>query len=811
VHHRNHTFNEQRRDFIKAMATAYAAMALNRSRLIRAANAEAVAEPSVSGPAAPNISGLAADVRPIIGTDAHGHVFPGAALPFSLVQASPDTPMPKTRNDIWNNIPGSRVDLLLKALNTPLGQWDHTSGYHYSDTGICGFSHTHLSGTGRGDLGDVLLQPITGAVRWEEGIPGKGDGYASGFSHEQEIARAGYYSVMLLDHGVLAEMTATTRCGMHRYSYPASKQSHVILDLVHGIGTGTIVKGNINIENKTTISGYRTNNGWATDRDCYFVAEFSQPFMATLWAAGRELSPDTQTVTDVQVKAALSFFNGVSDPLIVKVGISPTGIAGARKNLAAEIPGWDFDQIQRAAANAWNDALGAIDVEIPDDPSRQVFYTNMYHGLIAPITFNDVDGSYRGEDKKNHPFNGFTKYATFSIWDIFRCEFPFLTITRPPQFINDVVRSLLADYVELNRHTVPLWPLWAGETFDMTGFHAVVLTLEAYVRGFRNWDVSAMYAALKDTAMGNRSFLDQFREYGFIPTGPKKQSVSRTLDYAYDYWCLGALAELLGHSDDARHFYQLGQNYRNLFDPKTGFMRGKNLDGTWREPFRPDEEFWEDYTESDAWQATFNVMHDMTGLIDLYGGDANFIAKLDALFAAPPGAVNAPADISGFVGQCAQGNEPSNHLPYLYSFSGASWKTQYWVRQVLKLCYNNTPTGLPGNDDCGQISTWAVFAALGFYPVSANGVYVLGSPTVNRAVIKNPADKMAFTIITENNSPENVYIQRVTLNGKDLQRSWITHAQITAGGELVFQMSPQPNKEWGHAPEQRPPSGLLPF
>ncbi|HTV48404.1 MAG TPA: GH92 family glycosyl hydrolase [Phycisphaerae bacterium] len=807
-----------RRIFLKNLAMLSAAMVINKSSVSRADSAEPAlgGKLTASGITVPPISGPAANVRPTIGTGGHGHVFPGAALPFGLVQVSPDTPKATTPFGIWPSIPGTRVDLLLDALNTTLGQWDHSSGYHYTDTAICGFSHTHISGCGIGDLGDVLLVPITGAIRWEPGTLENNDGYASLFSHEQEAACAGYYSVLLLNHGILAELTATMRCGMHRYTFPAGVPRHVILDLVHVIYNGTVTAGNINVENSTTISGFRSTKGWAKERDCYFVAEFSQPFDALFWANGqalptRAMRGGPESITDLQVKAALSFDETFTEPLIIKVGISATSIAGAKKNLAKEIPGWDFDQIQRAALDEWNSALSAIDAEIPDESDRQVFYTAMYHGMVAPATFNDVDGSYRGEDKKNHPYKGFTKYATLSIWDIFRCEFPFLMLTQLPQLANDVVQSLLADYVELNRHTMPVWPLWAYETFCMDGFHSAALVLSAYVRGFRDWDAQAVYAALKDTAMNNPDKrVDEFRKFGFVPTGPKKSSVSCTLDFAYDFWCVGALAELLGKTDDAKEFYKLSQNYRNLFDPKTGFMRGKNLDGTWREPFRPDEEYHEDYVEVDAWQATFNVMQDLAGLIDLFGGDENFIAKLDALFAAPPGVVNGPPDISGFVGQCAQGNEPSNHFPFLYNYAGAPWKTQYWSRQVLRLCYNNTPAGLPGNDDCGQISTWAVFAMLGFYPVNAgNGVYVIGSPTVNRATINNPATKTAFTIITENNSPENMYIQSVTLNGKDLQRSWLTYEQIAAGGELVFQMGSTPNKEWGSAPEDRPPSGLL--
>jgi predicted alpha-1,2-mannosidase len=381
-----------------------------------------------------------------------------------------------------------------------------------------------------------------------------------------------------------------------------------------------------------------------------------------------------------------------------------------------------------------------------------------------------------------------------------------------PHRTNDIVRTLLADYEQVNQHSLPMWTLWGNETWSMDGFHAAGLIAGAYVRGFRDFDVESAYAAMRDTAMvgstvkDNREMQAQFRRFGYVPTGTKA-GVSCTLDLAYDYWCVGAMAELLGKREDAAMFYQLGQNYKNVFDAGTGFMRGKLEDGKWREPFRPDQEY-DDYVETDAWQATFNVMQDVQGLIDLYGGDEPFIAKLDALFAAPSNVIDARPDISGMVGQDAQGNEPSNHIPYLYSFAGAPWKTQYWVRKVAAL-YNNTPAGIPGNDDCGQLSSWFAFAALGFYPVNAvTGVYVIGSPLVNRASIHNPSTGTTFSIIAENNSSENLFIQSAQLRGRELTQSWITHADILAGGELWFRMGSKPNKEWASAPADRPPSGL---
>ncbi|MGC8625625.1 MAG: GH92 family glycosyl hydrolase [Phycisphaerae bacterium] len=725
--------------------------------------------------------------------------------------------------------------------------WEHCSGYFYPDNVIRGFSHTHISGSGGSDLGDVLLMPGTGTVRWNPGGPGwqhdaqdrqigtesgwvsRAPGYASRFSHQHETARAGYYSVRLEDSAIAAELTATNRCGMHRYTFPDAKQRHVILDLVHTLDA-SVYEAELNIENETTISGYRGTHGWAPDRQVYFVMEFSHPFASCqVQRNGKVQAGGVGSVPGPKIKAAFAFSNTVREPVLIRVGISGTGIEGARKNLRTEIPHWNFDEVASQAAAQWNNALGALDAELPNKELKQTFYTAAYHGMIGPTTFNDVDGKYRGEDHKNHPNPGFTNYTTMSIWDIYRAEFPFIMLTQPHR-TNDMINTLLTDYQQLNAHALPVWPLWGNETWCMTGFHAVGMILGAYTRGFRGYDVAAVYAAMRDTALlgatanGSREMQAAFRHYGYLPAAPQtaaksigyerqKQAVSRSLDFAYDYWCVGAMAELLGKHDDAKMFYKFGQNYKNLFDSKIGFMRGKTADGQWREgifrAFHPNEEYWADYTESDAWQATFNVMQDVQGLIDLFGGDEPFIAKLDALFTAPSHIRNYDVDITGMVGQDAQGNEPSNHIPYLYPFAGAAWKTQYWIRKVLGL-YNDTPKGLPGNDDVGQTSSCFTLGALGFYPVNAaTGVYVIGSPLVNRAKIHNPAAKTTFTIIAENNSAENIYIQSARLNGKELTRSWFTHADIVAGGELYFRMGHKPNKGWASAKEDRPPSGLV--
>ncbi len=802
----------RRREFLKGWAVLAAGTMTAAPRM-------ALSEENAGG-AAESLK----NVLPLIGAGWHGHMFPGAVAPFGMVQVSPDTSgAPEAK---WNG-------------EWDITGWDHCSGYHYPDNTILGFSHTHLQGTGASDLGDVLLMPLVEGRNWSwnAGAPGQQAeaqteaigqdsgwvfnqserGYRSAFSHATETAQPGFYAVHLDTPDVNAELTATTRCGMHRYRYPAAADGTrrgLIVDLVHGIGC-EVYAAELHIESATRISGVRSTHGWAADKQVFFVLEFSQPFAS----AEAQVDGTVRTaaagdrISGKEIKIILTQSSS-SPALVVRVGISCTSVEGAAKNLSTEIPHWDFDALLRQNQQAWTRTLGVLDATLPSQKLQQTFDTAAYHGLIAPATFNDVDGTYRGQDHKNYPNPGFTKYTTLSIWDIYRGEFVYLTLTQPRR-IADIVKTMLADYQQLGQHSLPVWPLWGNETWCMTGFHVVGLIVGAYTRGLRDFDVEAAYAAMRDTALvgatanGNKELQEQFRTLGYIASGGRRQSVSCTLDFSYDYWCVGAMADLLGKHDDAAMFYKLSQNYRSLFDPSTGFMRGKLEDGKWREPFRPDREYWEDYTESDAWQATFNVMQDVQGLIDLYGGDQGFIAKLDAFFAAGSDVLDSPPDISGMVGQDAQGNEPSNHIPYLYSFAGAPWKTQERVRQVARL-YNNTPQGVPGNDDCGQISTWFNFAALGFYPVNAvTGVYVLGSPLVKRATLRNGVGGTTFTVVAENNSEQNVYVQSVELNGKPLARSWFTHTDIVAGGELRFRMGGQPNKGWGAAPADRPPSGLI--
>jgi predicted alpha-1,2-mannosidase len=748
-------------------------------------------------------------------------MFPGATVPFGLVQLSPDSSGPHEPH--WN-IQGDWYE------------WQHCSGYNYHDNVIDGFSHTHVQGTGGLDLADLLIMPMVEGRNWSW-QPGKLDalsemqiealgtdsgvvlspselGYRSFFSHTREIAKPGYYSVHLDTPGTQAELTATTRCGMHRYTFPAaSGKQGIIADLVHGLHS-TPYAAEVTVESMTRIRGGRSTHGWAHDRNVYFVLELSEP------AAAIEFSVDgvvTQAkpgehVTGKEIRAILTRRPG-SNPLIVRVGISPVSQEGAAANLRSEIGNRGFDEIAHQAGETWNRELAKVDATLVSASDEKAFYSAAYHSLIAPATFCDVDGSYRGQDLKVHPNPGFTKYTTLSIWDIYRGEFPYLTLIEPDR-INDIIRTMILDYQQLGQHALPMWPLWANETWSMTGFHAAAMILGAYVRGFRDWDVEAAYQAVRDTALvgaeahGNRELQTMFRDHGYVPCDLHSGSVSQTLDLSYDYWCAGAFAKLLGKQEDSELFLKLSQCYRNVFNPATGFMQGRTAAGTWREGFEPDRET-DDYVESDAWQASFSVPHDVHDLIELYGGDARFLNKLVGLFTAPSRVVDARPDITGMVGQDAQGNEPSNHHPYLFSFAGAPWKTQYWVRKVAAL-YNATPAGIPGNDDCGQLSSWFVFASLGFYPVNAaTGVYVIGSPLVKRAAVRNPKTGTTFSVIAENNSSENLYIQSANLNGKDLRRSWITHGQIAAGGELRLRMGSRPDKDWASDPADRPPSGMV--
>jgi predicted alpha-1,2-mannosidase len=722
------------------------------------------------------------EVNPFLGTAGHGHMYPGATVPFGLVQLSPDT---RDKG------------------------WDGCSGYHYSDSTIMGFTHTHLTGTGGSDLGDVLLMPVVGAVNLETDASGH-PGYQSRFSHDKEKASPGYYQVFLDDPKVLAELTATARVGFHRYTFPKTDRAHLVIDLVHGIGC-KVQQSDVKIESSTVISGHRKTKGWTASREVWFVMEFSKPFKtAVLEQDGRRLPGGSAAASGVGVKGWVDVDGATEKPLLVKVAISPTSLDEAKKNMAVELPGWDFEGVRAAATKTWNDALSVIDAQSADPVVRRTFYSNLYGTLLAPILANNADGSYRGEDLQNHAAPGFQTYSEYSLWDTYRAENPLLTLIQP-QRVNDFVSNFLVDYQQLGQHSLPTWPLWANETWCMIGYHSVPVIVDAYFKGLLHGDPEVIYAAMRDTAMQPRKNHDLYQKYGYIPMGDRNESVSTTLECAYDDWCIGQMAAALGKTDDAALFQKRAQNYRNLYDSSTKFMRARAADGTWRTPFVLNL-CSHDYTEADAWQYRFAVQQDVPGLIALMGGDAPFVSALDALFTTGSTIIHPVPDISGLVGQYSQGDEQCHHVAYLFNYAGAPWKTQERVRQVAKTLYTDKPDGQCGNADCGEMCAWYILSAMGFFPVNpATGVYVIGSPVLDKATLHlDPViyGGKTFTMTAQNNSPENIYVQSASLNGQPLTRSWITHKEITNGGELILVMGPQPNKNWGAAPADRPPGGL---
>ena len=703
-------------------------------------------------------------------------------MPFGMVQLSPDT----------------RVET-----------WDGCSGYHYSDSVILGFSHTHLGGTGCGCLGDVMLMPTVGDVYLTPGSPG--NGYASKFSHTNERATPGYYRVFLDTPGVTAELAATERCGFHKYTFPASAQSHIILDLGHGIGNKTVESG-LHMDSPDTVSGYRISDGWGGKRAVYFVMQFSKPFESSgVEQDGRRLGADAHDAKGQIVKAFFNYQTASNEAVLVKVGISGTGIEGARKNLAAEIPGWDFEATHTAAVDQWQKVFNAVDIQTFDPHIQQTFYANLYMTCLAPVLFNDVDGTYRGYDHQNHTNASFQNYTTFSIWDIYRAEWPLMMLLHPGR-VDDMVQTMLAEYRELDQHTVPIWPLWGNETWCMIGYHSADMIAAAYLNGFRGFDAAAAYQAMRDTAMQNRNGLDTYKRLGYVASVPGQAATSCTLEYTFDDWCLARMAEALGHQEDAKMFYQRAGNYRNLFDQTTQFFRGRKANGQWRTPFTDRGLVGDEYTEADAWQYAFAIQQDAPGMIELYGGERGFIEKMDALFTEDSTINTSIPDISGLIGQDSQGDEQCHHVPYLYDYAGEPYKTQQRVRQIMATLYNDTPAGQCGNTDCGQMAAWYIFSALGFYPVNPDSdVFVIGSPVVNKAVIHLDQEKYhghTFTVTAENNSADNIYIQSATLNDKPLTRPWITREELISGGTLSFVMGPNPNPEWGSASADRPPATM---
>ena len=719
-------------------------------------------------------------VDPFIGSGGHGHVFVGANVPFGAVQVGP--------------------------ANFHQG-WDWCSGYHYSDDVLAGFTHLHLGGTGISDLGDILVMPYTGELATNPGSrKDPGTGYASRYAHDQEQARPGFYSVVLLDHDVHVALTATERVGLHRYRYPADKQAHLAIDLQFENGGGRVVESRLRRIDEDTVVGYRRSAGWAKDQRVFFALKSSKPFAAFRILQGeREVGGEAAEGRGLR---AIGTYDGSPGEVLVRVGISPVSEENALANLEQEAGTTDFDAVAAAAQAAWNEQLGRIRIKADDRTSR-IFYTALYHTMIAPALFNDLNGDYRGADGKVHRAAEFDNYTIFSLWDTYRAAHPLFTLTQPER-VGQFMQTMLA--IRDQQGKLPVWHLMGNETDTMVGYHAVPVVVDAYFKGLLKADPERAYEAIRNSAMRDERGLDTVKELGYIPAEREGESVAKAMEYAIDDWCIAQMAKALGKQDDFTYFSTRARAYREYFDPTTRFMRGKLSDGAWREPFDPIKSSHrrDDYCEGNGWQYLWLVPQDPEGLIELLGGDVPFAEKLDQLFTVESiKSEDASADISGLIGQYAHGNEPGHHTTYLYAFVGQQWKTARLVRQILTTLYSDQPDGLSGNEDCGQMSAWYVFSAMGMYPVNpAAGIYVFGSPVINEATIAVPGGK-SFTVVTKNNSPENLYIQSVELNGKPYSKSYIAHPDIIAGGELTFVMGPEPNKAFGSAPEDRPRSMVM--
>lgn len=720
-------------------------------------------------------------VNVFIGTGGHGHTFPGATLPHGMVQLSPDTRL--------------------------LG-WDACSGYYYDDTSIMGFTHTHLSGTGIGDYGDILFMPVVGEKPLIAGTAENSDeGYRSRFSHEQESARPGYYQVLLQDDSINVELTATLRAGLHRYTYPKASDARLIVDMEPTIHGHQHPVTQIRVVNDSTIAGMKYTVGWAKHHYVYFYAVFSSPFDYKLYS-GTEYQSDSTSVTVNTAKAVMSFRNLPADGrVLAKVGISSVDEEGARLNVEAEIPNWDFEGVMKQANTVWNEALGKIDIETSDNDSRTVFYTSLYHAFIQPSLASDVDGRYRTMGHEIKQDASYTNYTVFSLWDTFRAAHPLYTIVTPEQN-QAFIRSLLRKYDEGG--ILPKWELASNETGTMIGYHAVSVIADAMMKKQCDFDVkkaleacirSSVYDTTGVTPMMERQILNgklmpvsikYKNELGYIPCDKVGGSVSQGLEFAYNDWLIAQMMKEHNRKDLYDKYMELSRNYRNYFDPETKLMRGRLSDGSWITPFDPvSVQRPSNYVEGNAWQWAWFVPQDVEGLMELVGGQKYFEAHLDTLFTTSSeltGDPNAAADVTGMIGQYAHGNEPSHHIPYLYNYAGAPRKTQALVDHILRTLYHNDPNGLSGNEDVGQMSAWYALSAMGFYSFCpGRPVYEIGRPIFDKVTIHLSNGK-DFVIQAKNNSVENKYIRSMKLNGEDLAEPRFSHFDLMKGGELIFEM-----------------------
>ena len=711
---------------------------------------------------------LAQYVKPFIGTGGHGHTYPGAVAPFGMIQNSPDT----------------RMD-----------SWDGCSGYHISDTTILGFSLTHLTGTGCNDYGDFRFVPITGKPAFDS------KDYCSSFRHENESARAGYYSVILDDYNIKVELTASERAAMQRYTFPQTDEAHLIIELQESnLSAETIHESFITIESDNAISGFRRTGYWASDQYLYFYAEFSKPFTGYGICSDDIEHPDMKHAEGKDLQAWLDFDATDGQPIVMRVATSAVDVEGAKRNLVSEVKDFDFDAMAQNTYNYWNDELNRIQINtVVNEDDKDIFYTSLYHCFIVPNLFSDADGRYRAHDKKIYQSDS-PRYTIFSLWDTFRTEHPLLNLIQRERSV-DIINTFINNYE--TGGLLPVWELAANETFCMIGYHAIPVIADAYFAGIEGIDYEKALEAMVNSANQDIFGLDCYKEYGFIPSNCEGESVSKTLEYAYDDWCIARLAEALGKQDIAEEFYQRAQYYKNIYDPSTKFFRGKR-NGCFVTPFDPTQVNFM-LTEANTWQYNFFVPQDINTHIDMMGGEKAYDRKLNELFNSSSEMTGrVQSDITGLIGQYAHGNEPSHHMAYLYNYLGKPTKTQKLINKIMYELYTDQADGLCGNEDCGQMSAWYVMSAMGFYPVTpASGYYVIGVPHFEEMVL-NLENGKTFTVVANNLSRENRYIESVKLNGKNLDRSYIYFEEVYNGGELEFEMTNKRNSTWATELENSP-------
>ncbi len=703
-------------------------------------------------------------VDPRIGTGGHGHVFYGANVPYGFIQLGP------------TSIPQS---------------WDWVSGYHVSDSTVIGFPHTHLSGTGIGDLHDINVMPVVGEVTYSRGDASSYEtGLWSYSDRSKEVVTPGYYRTHLSRYNVDVELTATKRVGFHKYTFLGNESPAIVFDMVNGGCWDKTTEAVIRVVNDSTVSGYRYSKGWADDQRVFFRAEFSRKFDNVEFIVNDSVK-EGDMAKGAQLFARVNFAAGNQEPVYMKVALSPTSEEGAQLNMQTELSGWDFEKTIADAKAAWNKELNKVKVYTTDEASKKIFYTSLYHTLFAPSEFCDVNGDYYGADKQMHKGEGFVNYTTFSLWDTYRAAQPLMTILHPEK-MSDVINTML--HIHQQQGKLPVWHLMGCETNCMVGNPGVPVVADAILKDIKGFDTELAFKALKESSMLPERGMEHRIEYGFIPADKMTEAIAYDMEYAIADWAVAQAAQKLGKQEDYEYFLKRSKSYKNYFDASTGFMRGKMLDGSWRTPFSPyaSSHRDDDYCEGNAWQYTWLVPHDVEGLVECFGSKEAFVNKLDSLFLAngDMGEASSP-DISGLIGQYAHGNEPSHHTVYLYTLVGQPWKTADRIKEILHTMYTDQPDGLSGNEDVGQMSAWYILSSFGFYQVEpAGGQFVFGYPNFDKVEITVPAGK--FVIERENKGQQNNYIQGIVLNGTEYKKPWIEYADIMKGGELKFLMGDEP-------------------